>query len=385
MDMTNRERLIAIMEHRAPDRIPWIPRLLLWYNAQLNRGTMPERFEGLSLRQIERQLRMGTPARNGVVFHTSQQGDVETRERKEGDSVVTEIRTPAGTVTTRSRRSAELDHAGIGALEVEHMVKGPADIDVVSYLIEHTHYEPAYDDYLAYEAQIGEDGYPLVSVGDVPFHHFLQKQAGYQNAFYLLADCAERVEAHLRRTEEIERDRLWPLIAGSPARLFLHGLHFDSNLTPPPLFERFITPYYRDLSSLLHESNKTLCTHADNDSRLILGHMRDAGFDMAETFTTEPQVTCTLEQARDAWGTDVIIWGAVPSVILEPTFSEAEFEQYMTGIFKTIAPGEAFILGVADNVMPDALISRLERISDMVAAWGNVPIDPACVESSVNV
>ena len=113
--------------------------------------------------------------------------------------------------------------------------------------------------------------------------------------------------------------------------------------------------------------------------------MRDAGFDMAETFTTEPQVTCTLEQARDAWGTDVIIWGAVPSVILEPTFSEAEFEQYMTGIFKTIAPGEAFILGVADNVMPDALISRLERISDMVEAWGNVPIDPACVESSVNV
>ena len=380
--MTNRERLLAIMDHQAPDRVPWIPRLLLWYNAHVNRGTMPERFEGMSLRQLEAELRMGTPARDGHIHRAEQRGDVEEKSRDEGESVLPEIRTPVGTVTTRSRRSVELEDAGIGALEVEHMIKEPADIDVMTYLMENTYYEPTYDDYVAYEAEIGDDGYPLVGVGDVPFHHFLQKQAGYQNAFYLLADCPEKVEAHLRRMEELDRERLWPLVAASPARLLLHGLHFDSNLTPPPMFERYITPYYKDLSALVHEQGKTLCTHADNDSRLILGHMRDAGFDMAETFTTDPQVTCTLEDARSAWGTDVIIWGAVPSVILEPTYSESEFEQYMAQIFRTAAPGEAFILGVADNVMPDALISRLERISKMVEAWGEVPIDPERIELS---
>ena len=124
---------------------------------------------------------------------------------------------------------------------------------------------------------------------------------------------------------------------------------------------------------------KCLCTHADNDSRLILGHLRDAGFDMAETFTTAPQATCTLEQARREWGTRVIIWGAVPSVILEPTYSDAAFEAYMADVFRTVAPGAAFILGVADNVMPDALLPRLERITQMVAQWGQVPIDPARV------
>jgi len=166
-------------------------------------------------------------------------------------------------------------------------------------------------------------------------------------------------------------------VVGGPARLILHGVHLDLQITPPPLFERYITPYYQDFSYLLHENDQLLCMHADNDSRLILNHIRQAGYDMVETFTTEPQVTCTLAEAREAWGTDVIIWGAVPSVILESSFSDREFEAYMRQVFRTMAPGDAFILGVADNVMPGAQLERLERISEMVAEWGNYPIDPA--------
>jgi len=183
---------------------------------------------------------------------------------------------------------------------------------------------------------------------------------------------------HLMATmEEIERESLWPIIAHSPARLILHGVHFDSSITPPSFFSRYITPYYQDFSELLHEHDKTLAMHADNDSRLILEHIEAAGFDMAETFTTAPQVTCTLEEARQAWKDRVIIWGAVPSVILEPAYSEEAFETYMRQLFRTIAPGDAFILGVSDNIMPAALVDRLKRIAEMVEEWGTYPIDPA--------
>jgi hypothetical protein len=373
--MTNRERLLAILDGEAPDRVPWIPRLSIWHTAATRRGTLPARFEGMSLREVERELRLGTPARDGHVFVTEQGGDVEITEIREGDSTVAEYRTPAGTVTTRHRLSDELSAAGIQSLEVEHMVKSPADLAVAAYLYEHVQLTPAFDDYLAYDADIGDDGFPMVQVGDVPFHHFLQKLAGYQNAFYLLADAPAQVQELLERMEAWDRQHLWPVLAECPARLLLHGLHFDSGLTPPPMFERWITPYYRDLTTLLHGRGKSLCTHADNDSRLILGHMKEAGFDMAETFTTEPLVSCTLAEAREAWGSDVIIWGGVPSVILEPVWSDADFESYMADVFRTLAPGRAFLLGVADNVMPDALPERIERISDMVDAWGELPVD----------
>lgn len=375
--MTNRQRLQAIMDGLSPDRIPWIPRLSIWHTAHSRQGTLPDRFAGLSLRQIERQLGMGTPAREGKVFVTEQKGDIETSARREGDSTLTTYRTPAGTVSTRYRHSAELERDGLPSLEVEHMLKGRGDFAVVEYLLRHTFYRPTPQAYLDYEAEIGGDGYPLVAAGDCPFHHFLQKLAGYQNAYYLLADFPEEVEHLLKTMENLERERLWPLVAASPARLLLHGLHLDSMLTPPPYFERYITPYYRDFSALLHQNDKKLCMHADNDSRLILKHLEEAGFDMVETFTTQPQVSCTLEEARRTWGTRMIIWGAVPSVILEPTYAEEDFEAYMRQIFRTAAPGDAFILGVADNIMPGALLGRLERIAEMVEEWGAYPVDPA--------
>jgi hypothetical protein len=289
-------------------------------------------------------------------------------------------RTPAGTVSTRHQRSDELERAGIGSLEVEHMIKGPADFAPVEYMVQHVHYDPTPQAYLDYEAEIDGDGYPLVAAGDCPFHHFLQKLTGYQQGYYILNDYPDKVKQLLEMMEAIDRERLWPVVADSPARLILHGVHLDSLMTPPPLFERYITPYYRDFSALLHQRDKKLCMHADNDSRLILGHLEEAGFDMVETFTTAPQVSCTLEEARQTWGTRMIIWGAVPSVILEPVYSDAEFEAYMRQIFQTIAPGDAFILGVADNIMPDALLHRLERIGEMVVEWGNYPIDANAIE-----
>ena len=45
----------------------------------------------------------------------------------------------------------------------------------------------------------------------------------------------------------------------------------------------------------------------------------------------------------------------------------------MRGVFRTIAPGDAFILGVADNVMPTSIIERVERISDLVERARSVP------------
>jgi hypothetical protein len=101
---------------------------------------------------------------------------------------------------------------------------------------------------------------------------------------------------------------------------------------------------------------------------MILGHIERAGFGMAECFATEPLVSTTLAEARAAWGDRVIVWGGVPSVILEPPYTEEQFEQYMAELFRTIGPGKAFILGIADNAMPGSDIERIRQITAMVEA-----------------
>jgi hypothetical protein len=59
--------------------------------------------------------------------------------------------------------------------------------------------------------------------------------------------------------------------------------------------------------------------------------------------------------------------------------TESEFEACVRDLLRTIAPGDAFILGVADNVMPEAKIERIARVSEMVEEYGAYPIRPAAI------
>jgi uroporphyrinogen-III decarboxylase len=371
--MTNRQRLLSVLGGSPPDRVPWIPRLEIWYVAHRLAGTLPPEFEGMRLREIERALGVGTPARTGRVF-TTRIRDVDTVQRRDGLLNTVEHITPYGTVSYTQKRTPDLDRLGIQPLVVEKMLKRPEDYDAVTYLFENTEFYPCYEEYEAYDREIGDDGLPMVSIGDVPFHHFLADLAGYERAYLDLFDFPDRVERLLRTIEAVYRERMWPLVAKSPAKLVLHGAHFSSQTTPPDYYDRFITPYTRDFTEYMHRHGKTVAQHADNDTKEILGQLADSGYDMQECFVTAPMVPCTLKEARQRWGARMIIWGGLPSVMLEPSVSDERFNAYMRDLFRTIAPGDAFILGVADNVMPTSMISRIRQVTEMVQEMGAYPV-----------
>ncbi|MBI4537755.1 MAG: hypothetical protein HY712_07335 [candidate division NC10 bacterium] len=373
--MTNRERIMAVMQRTSLDRLPWIARLDLWYHGRMAEGSMPDRFRGKSLPEISRLLRTGNPARGGKVFRVRYEG-LEVRTDRRPGAIRECFVTPYGEATYGRILTGEVSGTTSEGLPLEHPIRKREDYRVWEYVAEHTFYDPCYEDYLAYERQVGEDGYPMVNAGDCPFHHFLLRLCGYDQAYYHMVDYSDEFDRLMTVMTQVEQERLWPVVAASPAKLILHGMHFDSQMTPPHLFRRYITPYYQTFSRLLHREGKCLTWHADDDSKHILGEVKASGFDMAECFCTAPMVEVTLEEARAAWGTDVIVFGGVPSIILEPSFPEPQFEAYMRNLFRVIAPGDAFILGVADNVMPTSLIERVERISDLVEQRGVYPVTP---------
>ena len=371
--MTDRERLLAILDGKSPDRIPWIPRLELWYTAHRLAGTLPPEYRDMRLSDIQRDLRIGASARTGRVYTKRLRG-VETVERREGLAVTTEYRTPVGTVTTTAQRTDELDRLGIHPLVVGKMLKKPEDYDTVTYIYENTEFYPCYEEFEAYDRDIGDDGLPMVSIEDVPFHEWLNNLVGYGKGYIDLFDHQHKVERLLETMSQVFKERMWPVVANSPARFFLHGMHLASQTTPPNYFERYISPYAREFNDYMHQHGKAVAQHADNDVTDILDHLLDAGWDMQETFVTHPMVPCTLKQAREKWGDSMIIWGGVPSVVLEETYPEEDFEAYMDDLFRTIAPGDAFILGIADNMMPTSMLSRVKRITQLVEEKGRYPI-----------
>jgi len=373
--MTDRERILALLDGNLPDRIPWIPRLQIWYDAHRRRGDLPERYRDCSLSEIERALGMGAPAREGRV-HRTRLRNVEVRTEPLGNRTMNTYSTPVGSVSTVSQASATLADGGISAgLMVKHMIERTEDYPVVEYIIEHTDVLPAYDAYLAYEAEIGDRGLPLVAIGPDPMYRIIQDLIGYNQAYFHLHDEKERV-LHLYEVLRAHALEVQRVVVDSPARLVLHGEHFDTQFTPPWLFRTYLLPYFQPFADQLHARGKTLVCHADADTSSLLELIKESGFDMAECFVTSPMVPVTLEEARQAFDDQVIIWGGIPSAILCDPVTDSAFEAYMRNLFRTVAPGHAFILGVADNVMAETRFERVERVSEIVREYGTCPIDP---------
>ncbi len=61
-------------------------------------------------------------------------------------------------------------------------------------------------------------------------------------------------------------------------------------------------------------------------------------------------------------------------MILEEPYTDEQCEQYIDELFSEIAPGRAFILGIADNAMPDTKIERIRRVTEIVRQRGTYPL-----------
>ncbi len=56
---TMRDRVLAVMDGRLPDRLPFIDRIEIWYKGMQARETMPRAYEGMSLNQVHKAVGIG--------------------------------------------------------------------------------------------------------------------------------------------------------------------------------------------------------------------------------------------------------------------------------------------------------------------------------------
>jgi hypothetical protein len=382
------------------DRLPFAPRLDLWYNAQTSRGTLPARYRnGVTTREIADDLGVGYHAVNpefrrvrGVDERTDRPlglyslwghpyrvtlGDVERIVQTEGDTIHVEYRTPVGSVCSTLSYTEEMRQSGASVAWVEEpVIKTVADYPVVGHIFRHLRVEPSYDGYREYQALVGDRsfavGYGLGAAS--PVHHMMKDLMNHTQFYYHLAD-------HPREIRQLAEDmtafyvRVVEILAESPAEVVLMGANYDDTLTYPPFFKEHILPWMQRWADMLHAKGKIFLSHCDGENEGLLDLLAESGMDVAESVCGPPMVAVSMTRMRAAFGGRVTIFGGVPSVaLLEDSMSDEEFEQYMRRLFREIAPGDRHILGVSDMVPPDAKWERLVRLAAMVEEWGALPL-----------
>ncbi len=373
--MTPRQRAIAAIRGEHPDRIPFIGRMDLWYYYNYNRGTLPERFQGWSLWDIQRELGIGIFGFGAwsTSFYKLEYEGLEVRKSSTPTEFTVEYVTPYGTLRSRNVLADEIKDADVTGAQVEHEFKDERDYDALQYLFEHTRVVENFDEYAKVVEAIGENGLALPYSGWLAMHQIMRQFMGYETFYYQIYDHPDKVEKLHEALLEQQR-AIIKLGALCPAEVIEVGGNYDEGITPPPIFEKYFAPFYREAAGILHRGGKLMAAHCDGDMRKLLVQLLDCDLDVAEAITPAPMTSIDVGHTRELWGEKVTMWGGIPGIMLTSTFSDEEFERNLLDLFRAVAPGHRFILGFGDNAPTDAIFHRIARTAELYHQYGSYPL-----------
>ena len=399
MSMTPRERMLRAIRGEPTDRIPWAPRLDLWYRANRRAGTLPEKYRNASLPELTDDSGMGFHAviPNFRDLHSPQDDidralgiynlhvmpcrtvleNVSRKVHVSGDRTFVEYVTPVGSVNTVVLYDETMRRAGITITHVEtYAFKGVEDYPPLGYLFENARVEPNAERYEEFAAGVGERGIAVgYLAGAASPMHFIQRELMPLDLFFYETYDHPDELAHLAEQVRTYYDRMLAVAAESPAKVLLLGANYDASVTYPPFFAEHIAPTLRAFADTLHTRGKFLLTHTDGENTGLLEHYVDSHIDVADSICPAPMTKLTFREVRDFFAGRVTIMGGIPSVaLLEESMSDAEFEKFLEGFFEDIGRGDHLILGISDTTPPAAHLDRILKIGECVDAFG--PVDP---------
>ena len=111
-------------------------------------------------------------------------------------------------------------------------------------------------------------------------------------------------------------------------------------MTNPRLFREFCLPAYQRYVELLHGQGRTVGSHTDGDVRPLLALLKESGLDVCESFSPWPLTSCRFEEAWAAWHGGPLIWGGIPSPLLEEDRTDEEtFRSAIDRLLDTVGGG----------------------------------------------
>ncbi|MCD6519912.1 MAG: hypothetical protein J7M05_08325 [Anaerolineae bacterium] len=354
---TFREMDLAIFRRQDPGGVLWQPRLEYWYAVNKKRGTLPEHLREASLMEVYdychasvRYFGNGLRVRYRNVRVTEEWLD-EKRVRQVWH-------TPLGNL----EEIRHYDEWNLSAHITEYKVKRPEDLKILEFILQD---EEWYWDWETYEkevAEVGDRGAPQFYFRRSPVQGLMIEHMGLTNTVYLLNDYPDLVE-HYIEVQTAADEALYHVVCNCPVQIINFGENIDAHMDPPPIWRRYLIPYYRKRTEQLHRAGKFVYIHVDGAMKPLLPYLRDCPWDGIEAATPLPQGDVTLEEIKEALG-DLILLDGIPALYFLPSFSLQELIDCTKRVVELFHP--RLILGISDEIPPDGEIERVRLVGELV-------------------
>ncbi len=385
------ERVRAVLSGRKPDRHPFVDRLELWHKGLSHTGGLPPAYADLSLNEIHRQVGIGRQKMlspygvrlRGVEMTSTFNGEPLAAEREpvvarfpDVDSLLPQgkvgnthirLQTAVGALTLEYVTLEEMLASGARGYLAKHPITEDADYLVVEYILERAEFVPQYDEFRAAKADVGEHGYVMPMTERIPFQQLLIDYFDSVDFFYALYDSPvaihrlltlldQRVTETMRRLAELDE----PYVE--------IGDNLEGTMTNPNLFRQYALPAYQRYTEMLHAQGKRVGSHTDGNLHSLLHLLPETGLDVCESVAAAPLVPYPFEEIWAAWQNGPIIWGGIPTPLLETRTPLEEMKTYVHRLLETVGD-RPIIIGVSDMVLPVNEIERVRWIAETIEAY----------------
>ena len=381
-----RSRIVAVLNREKPDRLPFCTRLEIWHRGLRRTGRLPPEFADTPLLAIHKQVKTGQEkyfnihhmrlhsveirARlNGVEYFHEKDPVVDTFPRmyslvdfeKPGITDI-DVITPKGMLRVRHKMLQSMVDDGIPPYLDITPVKDASDFPAFEYIIENARFVYRFEEYRQLQAEFGALGYVVPVTERTPFQQLLIDCVGEVPLFYMLHDEPALFDRLITLLDAKLMEALQGL-ASFDGQLVEFLDNLESQMTNPKIFRTRCLPYYQKYADLMHGFGLKVGSHTDGNLKPLLGLLRETGLDVCESISPQPLTALTFDEVWRAWKDGPIIWGGIPSPILDARTSDSAFHAYVDHVFGLIDEPR-IILGVADMVLPGNAIDRVRQIAE---------------------
>lgn len=383
---TTRDRLTAVLEGREAQKLVWWPRIKHWYDMNNSANTLPDRYQGLYLDEIYKDLGV-TPRQvwTGGLFGGGEYGgyiSLATREGSDidvwvrpskglyykdmaGNFIVTRYETPVGEM----RQVVKRTERGTSIYPVEYYLKDQESIEVYKYVLDRREYEFDWQYYRWGEKRYGDKIYPRAAMGRAPLLRLVIDLMGLNRTVIWLWKHPEEMEELMElMLQDLEKQV--EAYADTPVVELSLSSNIHESLCSPIQFKKHMIPHLRRITDKIHAAGKYATAHWDGFVKSLLPLLKETGLDGVECVTPKPQGDVTLEEIKNhIIDEGKFLRDGIPAILFTRRYPTEELEAFTRRILDVLGRSGRLQLGISDLLPANGDIERIRLVDEIVKEW----------------
>jgi len=143
--------------------------------------------------------------------------------------------------------------------------------------------------------------------------------------------------------------------------------HADQQLLNPYWYEKYCLEFYKQVSCILHDSNKIFSTHLDGNFRELFNLVKVCGFDLLDGCTPSPMTNYEIEELADAMTSKMSAYCGVPSIFFADNTGTDKIITFAKRIIKSLA-GQV-IVNIGDILPANGDISKAIALGNWISQY----------------